>query len=156
MKTHRIRNMDGLILSPVSFVSSVNSIGCNLDLSYLNLKNEDYEESRTESKSGKKELNEIDISSLIISQDAIEGSWNENEETKKLNNILSDKINKINNIIIKLNKEEKTKIKYTILVIYYLNSFHSDKLNEYKLIINKAKKFLINQGIKYEDIIKGI
>ena len=156
MKTHRIRNMDGLILSPVSFVSSVNSIGCNLDLSYLNLKNEDYEESRTESKSGKKELNEIDISSLIISQDAIEGSWNENEETKKLNNILSDKINKINNIIIKLNKEEKTKIKYTILVIYYLNSFHSDKLNEYKLIINKSKKFLINQGVKYEDIIKGI
>ena len=42
------------------------------------------------------------------------------------------------------------------MVIYYLNTEYSDKLDEYKLIISKAKKYLLNQGIQYEDIIKGI
>ena len=98
----------------------------------------------------------IDLSSLIMEQDSIEGFWSENEETKKLIKFISeDKIIKINNRIKQLFEgENQDKIKYTILVIYYLNNNHSDKLDEYKLIINKAIKFLKSKGLKYEYIIE--
>ena len=104
-------------------------------------------------------LNNEDIRKLIISQNSIEGYWEENEVIKKIMKIIGeDKIIKINNKIKLLNKEveNENKIKYTILVIYYLNLEYLDKINEYILIINKAKKYLLNQGIKYEIIIKGI
>ena len=100
-----------------------------------------------------------DITKLIISQNIIEGNWDENEETKILLNIIDkDKINKIITKIKLLNKgvENEKKIKYTILVIYYLNTEYSDKIDDYILVINKGKKYLISQGIKYEDIIDGI
>ena len=104
--------------------------------------------------------NEIkdDLTRLIMSQDIIEGSWNENGETKKLINIVTqDKFNKISNKVRGLNKGLlEIKIIYTLLVIYYLNTKHSSKLNDYRLVINKGKKFLMKQGIKYEDIINGI
>ena len=99
------------------------------------------------------------ITKLIISQNIIEGYWDENEETKELMNIFQQaKIDIIMEKIKSLNKEEENenKIKYTILVIYYLNTEYSDKIDEYILIINKGKKYLINQGIKYEDIIDGL
>ncbi len=105
----------------------------------------------------KEDNNEIkdDLTRLIMSQDIIEGSWNENGETKKLINIVTqDKFNKISNKVKGLNKGlQEIKIIYTLLVIYYLNTKHSDKLNDYRLVINKGKKFLMKQGIKYEDII---
>ena len=108
----------------------------------------------------KEDNNEIkdDLTRLIMSQDIIEGSWNENGETKKLINIVTqDKFNKISNKVKGLNKGlQEIKIIYTLLVIYYLNTKHSDKLNDYRLVINKGKKFLMKQGIKYEDIIIGI
>ena len=104
--------------------------------------------------------NEIkdDMTRLIMSQDIIEGSWNENDETKKLISIVSqDKFDKIKNKIKGLNKgNQEIKLIYTILVIYYLVVKHTDKLNDYRLVINKAKKFLINQGIKYEEFIADI
>ena len=99
------------------------------------------------------------ITKLILSQNIIEGYWDENEETKELMNIIEqDKIDQIITNIKSLNIEEENEntIKYTILVIYYLNTEYSDKIDEYILIINKAKKYLINQGIKYEDVIDGI
>ena len=99
------------------------------------------------------------ITKLIISQNIIEGYWDENEETKELMNIFQQaKIDIIMEKIKSLNKEEENenKIKYTILVIYYLNTEYSDKIDEYILIINKGKKYLISQGIKYEDIIDGL
>ena len=107
--------------------------------------------------SGKNEIKN-EITRLIMSQDIIEGAWNENEETKKLINIITqNKFNLISNKVKGLNKgPQETKIIYTILVIYYLTMKHSDKLNDYRLVINKAKKFLIGQGIKYEDFIVGI
>ena len=94
-----------------------------------------------------------------MSQDIIEGYWKENNETKKIIKILTkDIFNKIENKIKALNKEkeEMKKIIYTILVIYLLNTKNTEKLNDYRLIINKGKKYLMNQGIKYEDIITGI
>ena len=98
------------------------------------------------------------MNQLIMSQDVIEGFWNENEFTKDLIKYISeDKYKKINDRIKKMNKvNQEMKIKYTVLVIYYLNTNYSNKINEYKFIINKAEKYLINQGIKYGDIIEGI
>ena len=95
---------------------------------------------------------------LIMSQDIIEGSWNVNEDTKKLINIITnEKFNLINNKVKSLKKgDQETKIVYTILVIYYLMTKHSEKLNDYKLVINKAKKFLMSKGINYDDFIVGI
>ena len=149
-KSHRILNMEAPLLA--SFHAT--NLECNLDLSSLNLKEEknSFEQPNIESKKEK------DLLNLIMSQDVIEGSWNENEKTKIIFNIINnDKINKITKKIKKLNKGNmEIKIKYTILVIYYLNNYHSDKLNEYKLIINKAQKFLVKNGINYDEIIKDI
>ena len=106
-----------------------------------------------------KKFEKKDIMKIILSQNIIEGYWDENEETKELMNIIKqESINKIITNIKSLNKgeDDEKKIKYTILVIYYLNTEYSDKLDEYKLIISKAKKYLLNQGIQYEDIIKGL
>ena len=99
-----------------------------------------------------------DLTKLIMSQDIIEGAWNENNETKKLINIITqNKFDLITNKVKGLNKgEQERKILFTLLVIYYLMIKQSDKLNDYRLVINKAKKFLMNQGIKYEDFIVGI
>ena len=95
-----------------------------------------------------------ELTKLIMTQNIFEGFWDENDETKKLIQILpKNKIMEIENKIKKLNKNEENKIKYTIFVLFYLEYKHKDKLDEFKLIINKANKFLMSQGIKYEDII---
>ena len=101
---------------------------------------------------------EDDLIRLIMSQDIIIGAWNENKETKKIINIVTRNIfNKIDNKVKLLKKgEQEIKIIYTLLVIYYLNSKHKDKLNDFKLVINKGKKYLMNIGIKYEDFMVGI
>ena len=101
-----------------------------------------------------------DITRIIMSQNIIEGFWSENNETRKIINIIGktifDKIcNNVKELYLNRDQLEKNII-YTILVIYYLENKHSDKLNEYKLIINKAKQFLLNQKINYEEFIKYI
>ena len=104
-------------------------------------------------------LKRKDNMKLILSQNIIEGYWDENQETKELNNIVDkDEIDKINIKIKSLNKkeEDEKRIKYTILVIYYLNNNFSEKMDEYKLIIHKGKKYLLNQGIQYDEFIKEI
>ena len=93
-----------------------------------------------------------------MNQDALEGFWDENEETKKIIDIISlDKFNKIKDKITALNKGGKEKkIIYTILVIYYLKTNLSQKLNEYRLVIHKAEKFLKENGIDYNEIVSDI
>ena len=102
--------------------------------------------------------NEVNYTDLIMSQDIIEGSWNENNETKKLiSKITSAVFDKIKNKIISLKKgKNENKIIYTILVIYFLKTKCVNKLNEYKLVINKANKFLAKNGINYDDIVSSI
>ena len=91
---------------------------------------------------------------LIMTQNIIEGYWDENDETKKLIEILPKNIiEEIEKKIKNLNKNDENKIKYTIIVLYYLKNYQKEKLEENKIIINKANKFLINNGIKYEEII---
>ena len=93
-----------------------------------------------------------------MTQDIIEGFWDENEETKKLIDIISlDKFNKIENKVNALNKlENGKKIIYTILVIYYLKTNLVQKLNEFKLVLLKAYKFLKENGINYDNIVSDI
>ena len=102
--------------------------------------------------------NKNNNTSLILSQDIIEGFWDENNETKRIINIItSDIFDKIKNKIIPLKKgQNETKIIYTILVVYYLKTKCADNLNEYRLVINKANKFLSKNGINYDDIVSGI
>ena len=99
-----------------------------------------------------------DITRIIMKQDIIEGYWEENEDTKKLINIITlDKFNKIkNNVNAKYKGPNEIKVIYTVLVIYYLNMKCSERIDEFRLIINKANKFLQKNGIKYENIISGI
>ena len=99
-----------------------------------------------------------DITRIIMKQDIIEGYWEENEDTKKLINIITlDKFNKIkNNVNANYKGPNGIKVIYTVLVIYYLNMKCSERINEFRLIINKANKFLQKNGIKYENIISGI
>jgi hypothetical protein len=100
----------------------------------------------------------VDLMKLIMSQDRDDGFWDESEETKNLIGIITeDKFNKIKNKVKELNfVEQENKITFTILVIYYLFTEQSQKIKENRLVINKAYKFLMNFGIKYEDFILQI
>ena len=99
-----------------------------------------------------------DITRIIMSQDTMEGFWEENEETKKLINIITlEKFNKMKANINNFYKgPNEINLLYTILVIYYLKTKCSERLDEFRLIINKANKYLEKNGIKYENIISGI
>jgi hypothetical protein len=120
---------------------------------------DDYDNDIIINKSSKKSSSsEVNYTDLIMSQDIIEGSWNENNGTKKLiSKITSTVFDKIKNKIISLKKgKNENKIIYTILVIYFLKTKCFNKLNEYKLVINKANKFLVKNGINYDDIVSSI
>jgi len=88
----------------------------------------------------------------------MDGYWDENDETKKIIDFITlDKFNEIKNKINALNKgENEIKIIYTILFIYYLKTNLSEKIKDYRLVINKANKFLEENGIDYDNIISGI
>ena len=98
------------------------------------------------------------VTRIIMGQDIIEGFWEENEETKRIINIIS--LDKFNKIVANVNSvykgDNEKKLIYTILVIYYLKSKCSESLDEFRLIINKANKYLEKNGIKYENIISNI
>ena len=99
-----------------------------------------------------------DVTRLIMKQDIIEGFWEENEETKTLIDAVSvDRFNKIKNSVNAQYKgKDEMKIIYTILVVYYLKMKYKERLNEFRLIINKADKYLEKNGIKYDNIVSGI
>ena len=107
-----------------------------------------------------KPKNEIkdNITRIIMTQDIIEGFWEENKETKNIiKDITIDKFNKIKNNVIALNKgAEEIKIIYTILIIYYLNTKCTERLNEFRLVLSKAYKYLVKNGVNYQNIISGI
>ena len=99
---------------------------------------------------------DLDLKELINSQNILEGYWDENFESKKLINIIG--INSYESICKKIQELNivgpTIKIIYTIFSIYYLKNINQDFLfefNEYKLIIDKAKKFLTKYGINYNE-----
>ena len=105
------------------------------------------------SKSDKNELTK-----LIMEQDIMEGSWKENEETKKLLAIIpKEKIDAITKKVKEMKKNnQENKIIYTLFVLYYLVTKQTDKLNDFRLVINKANKYLASNGIDYEKFFKEI
>ena len=119
-----------------------------------NLNNKNYNNNINNNNNNRKD----GITRLIMGQDTMEGFWEENEETKKIINIIT--LEKFNKMKANLNNfykgQNEIKLLYTILVIYYLKTKCSDRLDEFRLIINKANKYLEKNGIKYENIISSI
>ena len=109
--------------------------------------------------SAKIEKNEekIDLNKLLMSQDIIEGFWDENKNTFQIKNKLNEKYSKVENFV---NNEkgikDKKKAIYTFIVLYYLFNVMKDKLDELMLIINKGKKYLNSIGYSYDTIIHKI
>ena len=119
-----------------------------------NLNNKNYNNNINNNNNNRKD----GITRLIMGQDTMEGFWEENEETKKIISIITlEKFNKMKDNLNNFYKgQNEIKLLYTILVIYYLKTKCSDRLDEFRLIINKANKYLEKNGIKYENIISSI
>ena len=99
-----------------------------------------------------------EFNDMIMTQDIIEGSWNENKETKKLiDKVKNENFEKIvNHVKIMDLGLDSVKVIYTILVIYYIYKHKSKNINEYRLVINKGKRFLSTRGINYDEEINEI
>ena len=98
-----------------------------------------------------------DLNKLIMSQDIIQGFWDENENSLLIKNMMNEKFCKIENFV-NAEKEikDKKKVIFTILVLYYLLNDMKDKLDELRLIINKGKKYLNSINYPYDDILQKV
>ena len=98
----------------------------------------------------------FDFDKLILNQDIIEGTWKKDEQSEILIKHEKDIYEKIKKYSEDKNiKDEEVII--TLLVLYYIYNKKSDKVNELKFIINKAKKYLKKIfHLEYEKIIKEI
>ena len=99
-----------------------------------------------------------EFNDMLMTQDIIEGFWDENKETKKvIDKVKKEKFDKIVQYVKNKNlTQDFNKIVYTILVIYYIQKEKAQNINEYRLLINKGKKFLISKGINYDEEFKLI
>ena len=99
-----------------------------------------------------------EFNDMIMTQDIIEGSWNENKETKKLiDKVKNDNFEKIvNHVKIMDLGMDSVKVIFTILVIYYIYKYKGKNINEYRLVVNKGKKYLSTKGINYDEEINEI
>ena len=92
---------------------------------------------------------------VLLTQDVIEGYWDNNIETKKLAEKKKEKFKKISEFVKNLGiSEDFNKIVFTIFVLDYIQNEKKNNLNEYKLILNKGKKFLMSKGINFDEEIK--
>ena len=99
-----------------------------------------------------------EFNDMLMSQDIMEGFWDETKETKRI-------INKIKKggyeKIVKYIKDKKItenfkRVVYTILAIYYIEKEKAKSIKEYRLVINKGKKYLMSKGINYDEEINKI
>ena len=99
-----------------------------------------------------------EFSDMLMTQDIIEGYWDEVKETKNIvNKIPNGGFDKIVQYIKSKNiTKDFKKIVYTILVIYYIEKTKSKNIKEYRLVLNKGKKYLMSKGIDYKQEIKNI
>ena len=98
----------------------------------------------------------MNFEEVILSQDIFDGFWEKNNETELLINENIDVYNKI----VKFSEEKNVsdeKGSITILVLYYIFTKEPSKIEELKLIIKKAEKFLKSlYNLSFEDIQKEI
>ena len=99
---------------------------------------------------------QLNFDEMILTQDIFEGNWDNNEEVKILIEEEKDIYEKIK--IYSESKGVKEENGYiTILVIYYIFTKKSQKVEELKFVINKAKAYIKKMyGIEYEEISKEI
>ena len=117
------------------------------------------EESDKDKKEKKKKENikqeDINLVDLILNQNPIDGYWDKDQNTMAIEKLLDKGI--IKNIKkLSKNKKEKDKAYYTILIIYFISTKYPEKLEEYELILNKAKNYLKGINIIYDNIISKI
>ena len=98
---------------------------------------------------------QFNLNDMILTQDIIDGCWNENEKTK----FIISKYQKIYNLVEKylkgINIKEYKKMSVTFIVLYYLRKEESNKIQSYMIIINKAELFLSKNGISYNEILSN-
>ena len=99
-----------------------------------------------------------DFNDMLMAQDIMEGFWDEVQETKRIRNKLKKgEYEKIAEYIKGKNISENfNRIVYTILVIYFIEKEKSKSIKEFRLVINKGKKYLMSKGINYDEEIKKI
>jgi hypothetical protein len=99
-----------------------------------------------------------EFNDMLMAQDIIEGCWDEVKETKNLvNKIPKGGFEKIVGYVKSKNiSQDFNKIVYTILAIYYIEKIKSKNIREYRLVLNKGKKYLMSKGINYDQEIKKI
>ena len=118
------------------------------------------EEKREAKKEEKKEVkNEIikkkfNFNEVILTQDAFEGKWEINEETKLLIEEEKTVYEKIKKISENKGINEENGI-ITLLVLYYIYEKCQKRIDELKFVINKAKTYIKKiYRMEYEDISK--
>ena len=100
--------------------------------------------------------NEFNFDDFILSQDVIEGNWTKDAQCKILIEQEEDIYEKIKKYSEEKGVKEENGI-ITLFALYYIYNKKSDKVNELKFVINKAKDYvkkIFNLG--YDDIIKEI
>ena len=126
---------------------------CCDDLSYTK---SEKKEIKIEKEDNKVEVKKMNFEEVILSQDIFDGFWEKNNETELLINENIDVYNKI----VKFSEEKNVSDKkgsITILVLYYIFTKEPSKVEELKLIIKKAEKFLKSlYNLSFEDIQKEI
>jgi hypothetical protein len=84
----------------------------------------------------------------ITNYQQIDGRWSDTNYTGLIQTIISQYKSKLEELTSKiLNKD----IAITILLTWYLFTFFPGSKDEYFVITNKARKFIMQNGLKYED-----
>ena len=99
-----------------------------------------------------------EFNDMLMTQDIIEGFWDETPETKRMiSKIKKGVFEKIVEYIKSRNITDNfNRVVYTIFVIYYIEKEKSKSNKEYRLVINKGKKYLMSKGINYDNEISKI
>lgn len=98
---------------------------------------------------------------ILISQ-AVEGYWSLKLDTsdtlKKILNSSKQSVDAIRSALENLNVQKGVieDLILTIIIIHYLYSRYSSLKDEFFLISNKAKKYLLSNGVNYEDISQSL
>ena len=123
------------------------------------LKFNEVEKDKKEININKKEIQEekeFNFDEFILSQDIIEGNWTKNAQFEMLIKQEKDIYNKIK----KYSKNQKIKDEngiITLFVLYYIYNKKSDKVDELKFVIIKAKNYVKKIfKLEYDEIIKEI
>ena len=111
----------------------------------------------------KKEIKEIEekkiqfnFDEFILGQDIIDGNWTNNPQCEALIDLEKDLYNKIKQLAEKKGINDENGI-ITLFALFFIYNKKSDKINEFKFVINKAKNYVKKIfNANYEDIVKEI